>query len=472
MPNCLVFAMQALFTIILGWSSCLSSVPVPFQTILPATSTSAPHECAPPIVLALSLDVPIRPPASSTQPSPGDEDLSHLPSDLQFSGHGSSAYNSMPNCLVFAMQALFTIILGWSSCLSSVPVPFQTILPATSTSAPHECAPPIVLALSLDVPIRPPASSTQPSPGDEDLSHLPSDLQFSGHGSSAYNSMPNCLVFAMQALFTIILGWSSCLSSVPVPFQTILPATSTSAPHECAPPIVLALSLDVPIRPPASSTQPSPGDEDLSHLPSDLQFSGHGSSAYNSMPNCLVFAMQALFTIILGWSSCLSSVPVPFQTILPATSTSAPHECAPPIVLALSLDVPIRPPASSTQPSPGDEDLSHLPSDLQFSGHGSSAYNSMPNCLVFAMQALFTIILGWSSCLSSVPVPFQTILPATSTSAPHECAPPIVLALSLDVPIRPPSLIDAAITRRRRFKPPAQRPAIQWTREQCLQQHA
>ncbi|KAL1446600.1 hypothetical protein MTO96_044536 [Rhipicephalus appendiculatus] len=110
--------------------------------------------------------------------------------------------------------------------------------------------------------------------------------------------------------------------------------------------------------PPASSTQPSPGDEDLSHLPSDLQFSGHGSSAYNSMPYCLVFAMQAFFTIILGWSSCLSSVPVPFQTILPATSTSAPQECAPPIVLALSLDVPIRPPASSTQPSPGDEDLS------------------------------------------------------------------------------------------------------------------
>ncbi|KAL1474046.1 hypothetical protein MTO96_038278 [Rhipicephalus appendiculatus] len=133
---------------------------------------------------------------------------------------------------------------------------------------------------------------------------------------------------------------------------------------------------------------------------------------------------------------------------------------------------PSAPPASSTQPSPGDEDLSHLPSDLQFSGHGSSAYNSMPNCLVCAMQALFTIILGWSSCLSSVPVPFQTVLPATSTSAPHECAPPIVLALSLDVPIRPPSLIDAAITRRRRFKPPAQRPAIQWTREQCLQQHA
>ncbi|KAH7952659.1 hypothetical protein HPB51_028183 [Rhipicephalus microplus] len=81
-----------------------------------------------------------------------------------------------------------------------------------------------------------------------------------------------------------------------------------------------------------------------------------------------------------------SSIPAPFQTFLPATSTSAPLDCAPPIALALSLNAPIRPSASSTLPSPGNEDLSNMPSDLNVSGHGSSAHNSMPNHLVFAMQ--------------------------------------------------------------------------------------
>ncbi|KAL1474044.1 hypothetical protein MTO96_038276 [Rhipicephalus appendiculatus] len=287
--------------------------------------------------------------------------------------------------------------------------------------------------------------------------------------------MPNCLVFAMQALFTIILGWSSCLSSVPVPFQTILPATSTSAPHECAPPIVLALSLDVPIRSPslidAAITRrrrfKPPAQRPAIQWTREQCLQQHASTA--SLP-CLRHAGfvhdHPRMVVLLIECSCA----------VPNDSTSHKHICAARVRATHRVGTfagcSHGPRASSTQPSPGDEDLSHLPSDLQFSGHGSSAYNSMPNCLVFAMQALFTIILGWSSCLSSVPVPFQTILPATSTSAPHECAPPIVLALSLDVPIRPPASSTQPSPRRRRFKPPAQRPAIQWTREQCLQQHA
>ncbi|KAH8009532.1 hypothetical protein HPB51_018178 [Rhipicephalus microplus] len=139
-----------------------------------------------------------------------------------------------------------------------------------------------------------------------------------------------------------------------------------------------------PHLPPASLTQ----NKDLRNMPSNLIVSGHGSSAHNSMPYYLVFAMQALFTIILGWPSCLSSNPAPFQTFLPATNTSASLDCTSPIVLALSLDVPIRPPASSTQPSQGNEDLSNMPSDLNVSGHGRSAHNSMPNHLVFAMQTV------------------------------------------------------------------------------------